>query len=392
MTENANTITTTSDLAQFCERAKNHEFITIDTEFLRESTYFAQLCLVQIAYPGEGHETSAVIDVLADGIDITPMIELLKAEGIVKVFHAARQDLEIFFHDYDLLPTPFFDTQIAAMVAGFGDQVGYETLVKSICKGKVDKSNRFTDWRKRPLTQAQIDYARADVTYLRDIYQHLHDKLIAENRMDWVEEELAGLVDPELYVVRPKEQWRRVRTRTNTPKFLAIVRALAEFRENYAIAKNVPRTRVFKDDALLEIAAQKAKSENDLNRLRLWPKDARKGPVAEGALQAISNALSMDPSEHPMAPQQPDDERVSESISDLLRVLLKAQSDRHKVASKLICTSKELDAFSIHPDAEHPLNEGWRKKIFGQLARDLIDGKIALRPKGKYVDIIEVQE
>ncbi len=392
MSDNTTIITTTDALTLFCERAKDHEYITIDTEFLRESTYFAQLCLVQIAYPGEGPETSAVVDVLAEGIDLTPMMELFKAEGIVKVFHAARQDLEILFHDFDLLPTPFFDTQIAAMVAGFGEQVGYETLVKSICKGKVDKSNRFTDWRKRPLSQAQIDYARADVTYLRDIYVYLRDKLIANDRMDWVEQELAGLVDPELYKVRPAEQWRRVRTRTTTPKFLAIVQALAEFRENYALEKNVPRTRVFKDDALLEIAAQKAKSENDLNRLRLWPRDARKGPVAEGAIQAIQNALKLDPSLYPRLPQNGDEERASESLTDLLRVLLKAQSDRNKVASKLICTSKELDAFAINPNGDHPINEGWRLEIFGQLARDLIDGKIALRPKGKYVETVEVEQ
>ena len=392
MTENTITITTTEALASFCARAKNHEFITIDTEFLRESTYFAQLCLVQIAYPGDGPETSAVVDVLADGIDLSPMLDLFKMDSIVKVFHAARQDLEIFFHDFDLLPTPFFDTQIAAMVAGFGDQVGYETLVKSICKGKVDKSNRFTDWRKRPLSQAQIDYARADVTYLRDIYVHLRDKLLASDRMAWVEQELAGLVDPELYEVRPAEQWKRVRTRTTTPKFLAIVQALAEFRENYALTKNVPRTRVFKDDALLEIAAQKAKSENDLNRLRLWPRDARKGPIAEGAIQAIQNALKLDPSRYPSLDKNVDDERASESITDLLRVLLKAQSDRNKVASKLICTSKELEAFAINPESDHPLNEGWRFEIFGQHARDLINGKIALRPKGKYVETVEVEQ
>ena len=384
-------ITTTSELEAFCERASAHEFITIDTEFLRESTYFAKLCLVQIAYMGEGPDTSAVVDVLAEGIDLEPMLALFKKPEIVKVFHAARQDLEIFYHDFNLLPEPFFDTQIAAMVMGFGEQVGYETLVKTICRAKVDKSNRFTDWTVRPLSQAQIDYARGDVTHLRDIYMHLRDKLKENGRIKWVQEEFASLVDPELYKIKPDEQWKRVRTRTATPKFLSTIKALAAFRETYAVEKNVPRSRVFKDEAMLELAAQRPRSVGDLAKLRLWPRDARKGAIADGAIKAIAASSVFEAKDFASATSKEGEDRVSESLTDLLRVLLKAQSDRNKVASKLICTTKELDDFAVNPRGEHAITTGWRNEIFGSLALQLVNGEIALRPKGKYVEAIEVK-
>ena len=383
------TITKTSDLTAFCEAAALHDYVTVDTEFLREHTYYAKLCVVQVAFEGEGGENSAVIDVLAEGIDLAPLMTLFRNPNVVKVFHAARQDLEIFHHDFGVLPTPFFDTQIAAMVAGFGDQVGYETLVKAICKGKVDKSSRFTDWSRRPLSEAQINYARSDVTYLRDIYTKLKAKLEKEGRLTWVEEELGQMVDPKLYEVNPREFWRKIRARSHSPKFLNVVRELAAFREEFAIAKNVPRNRVFKDDALLEIAAQRPSKPEELRKLRLWPKDQYKGPLVEGIMEALNRAALTDPADYPQANDPADNERADGSLIDLLKVYLKAQSERHNVATKLICTSSELEAFAFDPEGEHALNSGWRYQLFGKTAKELLAGNLALRPNGKYVEAVK---
>ncbi len=258
------TITTTEALAAFCDRARGHPYVTVDTEFLRERSYYSKLCLVQMAVPGDADEDAVLIDPLAKGISLQPLYDLMADTSVVKVFHAARQDLEIFFIDGNVIPRPLFDTQVAAMVCGYGEQVGYETLVRKIARASLDKTSRFTDWSRRPLTDAQKTYALADVTHLRDIYEALSAELDQTGRRAWVEEELSTLLDPETYVTRPDEAWLRVKTRTNSGRFLALVRELARFRESYAQERNIPRSRVFKDDALLEIASTKPQSEADL--------------------------------------------------------------------------------------------------------------------------------
>ncbi|MEM6311590.1 MAG: ribonuclease D, partial [Pseudomonadota bacterium] len=284
-------ITKTPDLEEFCAAAAFAPYVTVDTEFLRERTYYAKLCLVQVAYPGDGETDAVLIDPLAAGLSLDPLYALFQNTDVVKVFHAARQDLEIFFLESDVFPEPLFDTQVAAMVCGFGDQVGYETLVRRIAKSTLDKTSRFTDWSRRPLTDAQKTYALADVTHLRQIYEYLAKELEKTQRSKWVREELQVLITPETYIVEPREAWQRVKTRTNSGRFLAFVRELAAFRELYAQARNVPRNRVFKDDALIELASLKPKSLSELSRSRLLLRDARKGDIADGILTAISAGL-----------------------------------------------------------------------------------------------------
>src|SRR6056297_4359771 len=293
------TITTTQDLAAFCIEARKHSYVTLDTEFLRERTYFSKLCLIQMAYPGTDDENAVLVDPLADGLSLDPLYDLFRDEDVVKVFHAARQDLEIFYVDAGVFPKPLFDTQVAAMVCGFGDQVGYETLVRKVAKASLDKSSRFTDWSRRPLSDAQKTYALADVTHLRVIYEHLASSLAQSGRSEWVEEELATLTDPATYVTEPEEAWLRVKTRTTSGRFLAVVKELARFREIYARDRNIPRNRVYKDDALLELASTKPKTEADLNRSRLLLREARKGEIAEGILAAVKAGLAMPSDEVP---------------------------------------------------------------------------------------------
>src|SRR6056297_1167996 len=286
-------ITTTDELAAFCAQAREHPYVTVDTEFLRERTYYSKLCLVQLAMPGEGAGTAALVDPIAGDLSLDPLYELFADTSVVKVFHAARQDLEIFWFDGGVFPTPLFDTQVAAMVCGFGEQVGYETLVKRIAKQPLDKSSRFTDWSRRPLSEAQKAYALADVTHLRLIYEVLSKELDKAGRKAWVEEEIEGLTNPATYEVAPDEAWRRVKTRTQSPKFLAAAQTLAAFRERYAQQRDVPRSRVFKDDALVELASTRPKTANDLARGRLLLREARKGEIADGILAALRVAEEM---------------------------------------------------------------------------------------------------
>ncbi|MBM3612821.1 MAG: ribonuclease D, partial [Alphaproteobacteria bacterium] len=292
-------ITTTEALAAFCARAMAAPYVTIDTEFLRERTYWSKLCLVQLALPAEDGTTdgpAAIVDPIAgEGMSLAPLYALLAHPGTVKVFHAARQDIEIFFVEGGVMPAPLFDTQVAAMVCGFGEQAAYETLVRRIAKANLDKTSRFTDWSRRPLTGAQLDYALADVTHLRVIYEHLSARLGSTGRGGWVADELAVLADPATYRTDPDEAWLRIRTRSGGPRFLATVRELAKFREAYAQARNIPRTRVIKDDALLEVASLKPATLDDLSRARLLLREARRGEVAEGLIAAVRIAQALPP-------------------------------------------------------------------------------------------------
>ena len=382
------TITTTDGLAAFCEKAATAPYVTVDTEFLRERTYYSKLCLVQLAVPGEAEDDAVLVDPLVKGMDLAPLYDLFRNEGVVKVFHAARQDLEIFYIEGGVIPAPLFDTQVAAMVAGYGEQVGYETLVRKIAKSPLDKSSRFTDWSRRPLTEAQQSYALADVTHLRVIYENLAEMLDQSGRRPWVEEELDVLTDPSTYVVEPEEAWKRVKTRTHSGKFLAIVRELAKFREAYAQEKNVPRSRVMKDDALLELASTKPKSVKDLGRSRLLLRDARKGEIAEGILAAVQTGLATPQDQLPVSDRSRDKLQVNPALADLLRVLLKAKSEDLGVAQKLIATASDLDEIAAGL-REVPALRGWRKKAFGDDALKLCEGKLALRANGQKVEVFE---
>lgn len=381
------TITTTEDLADFCTRAAGHPYVTVDTEFLRERTYYSKLCLVQLAYPGAGDEAAVLVDPLVEGLSLAPLYDLFRDESTVKVFHAARQDLEIFHNDAGLIPTPLFDTQVAAMVCGFGEQAGYETLVKRIAKQPLDKSSRFTDWSRRPLSDAQKSYALADVTHLRKIYEYLANELEKTGRDKWVAEEMAVLTSPETYVTRPEDAWKRVKTRNNSGKFLAILRELARFREAYAQARDVPRNRVYKDDALVELAATKPASLKDLGRSRLLLREARKGEIADGILKAVDDGLAVPAADQPQPDVSRDKIQVNPAIADLLRVLLKGAADREGVASKLIATAADLDAIAAgHRDV--PALGGWRRDVFGEEALRLCEGRIALRVKGSTIETV----
>jgi ribonuclease D len=298
-------ITTTDALAKLTADYAKAPFVTVDTEFMRERTYWPQLCLVQLARPGEAEMDAVIIDPLAEGIDLAPLFELMVDKNVVKVFHAARQDVEIFHNLGGLIPEPMFDTQVAAMVCGYGDQVGYETLVRRIAKADLDKSSRFTDWARRPLSQKQLDYALGDVTHLRQIYLTLSERLNETGRGHWVAEEMAILTAPTTYFTEPGEAWRRVKARSHSPKYLAVVRALAQWRETSAQTRDVPRSRVLKDDALLEIATARPKTPEELGKLRLVQREARRPEVASGIVAAVAEGEACPPDERPSLPPVP---------------------------------------------------------------------------------------
>jgi len=382
------TITTTEDLAAYCALAKTQPFVTIDTEFLRERTYWSKLCLIQMALPGAG-EAVLIDPIEGHAMSMEPLYDLFRHEATVKVFHAARQDLEIFFVEGGVFPKPLFDTQIAAMVCGFGEQVGYETLVKRIVRADLDKTSRFTDWSRRPLTDAQKDYALADVTHLRGIYEWLSAQLAKNGRAPWVAEELAILTDPATYTILPDEAWTRIKTRTTSGRFLAVVKALARFREAYAQGQNVPRSRVMKDDALLELASTRPTTVEDLGRSRLLLREGRKPEIAEGILAAVKAGLEMRPEEMPKVEQPRDQMQVNPALADLLRVLLKAKSEALGVAPRLIAASSELDAIA-GGDRDVPSLSGWRHEAFGEDALRLCKGEIALSAKGNEVRVVQL--
>lgn len=383
------TITTTEDLAAFCQAAKSAPYVTIDTEFLRERTYWSKLCLIQMALPGKEGDAVLVDPILGADMSMEPLYDLFRHKDTVKVFHAARQDLEIFFVEGNVFPTPLFDTQVAAMVCGFGEQVGYETLVKKIARENLDKTSRFTDWSRRPLTPAQSEYALADVTHLRVIYEWLAKQLEKNGRTAWVEEELSILTDPETYTTRPEDAWQRVKTRTTSGRFLAVVKELARFREAYAQGNNVPRSRVMKDDALLELASTRPTNMEELSRSRLLQREGRKAEIAEGILAAIKAGAEMRPEDMPKPDVAREQLQVNPALADLLRVLLKAKSESLGVAPRLIASAAELDAIAAGERGGEAL-KGWRAEAFGDDAMRLCRGEIALSAKGNEVRVVRV--
>lgn len=380
-------ITDTAALSALCDRLSQTEFVTVDTEFMRETTYWAKLCLVQVAGPDE----AACIDPLAPGINLKPLYDLLSNPKVLKVFHAGRQDLEIFYTATTQVPTPIFDTQIAAMVCGFGDQVGYETLVSKLAGAHLDKSQRFTDWSQRPLTERQVKYALGDVTHLRKVYLALSKKLEKSGRLPWLQEETDVLTAPSTYRVEPRESWRRIRARTRAPRLLCVLRELSAWRELTAQAMDMPRQRVAKDDALLELAASMPVTADDIKRSRL-AKSLASGKYVDGVLAAIAKGRSIPEGDCPKPDRQDtSDNPAPRAIVELLKLLLKTISDTHNVAQRLIATSDEVEAIALSDTAEVPALSGWRRELFGEDALKLKHGKLAigLSANGKDVEVFE---
>ena len=385
-----NFISSSDKLKKFCTEAAKHSYITVDTEFLRERTYYSKLCLIQMAFPGDNDSDSALIDVLAKGIDLQPIYDLFLNENVLKVFHAARQDLEIFFIENKIFPKPFFDTQIAAMVCGFGDQVGYETLVRKLALVTIDKSSRFTNWSQRPLSEHQLNYAIGDVTHLRTVYEELAVMLNENERSEWLDEELATLLDPKTYDNNPINSWKRIKTKNNNLGFLTVVKSLANFRETTAQLRNVPRNRVLRDEMILELASIRPKTLPDLKKSRLLNEDNKKGSIGEGILKAIRKPIPISDDEIEKLKPVDINKMRSNGLPELLRVLLKANSEKWGVAQKLIASSTDLDDLASNENASIPALKGWRKKVFGNDALRLKNGEIALSSNKGNLKIIEL--
>lgn len=379
-------IDTTAALEEACRLLAQSDFITIDTEFLRETTFWPELCLIQMASP----EHEYIVDPMAKGIDLKPFFELMANPAVTKVFHAARQDIEIIFHLGDLIPHPIFDTQVAAMVCGFGDSVSYDQLVQKVKNVHIDKTSRFTDWSRRPLSDKQLDYALADVTHLRDVYLKLKGQLDAEGRAEWLTEEMAILESRETYDLPPEQAWQRLKMRLRKPTELAVMQYVAAWREREARARNVPRSRVLKDDAIYEIAQQQPKDVEALGRLRTIPKGWERSSSGTAILEQVNTALALPKSEMPHLERHTHAPEGTQSAVELLKVLLRLTSEKHGVASKVIANSDDLEKIAAEGEkAEVAALQGWRKELFGDLALKLISGGVGLRFVGKRVEAVE---
>ena len=382
-------ISTTQELAAYCADAAKFPYITVDTEFLRQSTYYSKLCLIQLAMPSPQEGAAVLVDPLAKGLSLAPLYELFTNPAVVKVLHAARQDIEIFWHDAGIIPAPLFDTQAAAMVCGYGEQAAYATLVQKIAKVDIDKSSRFTDWSHRPLTEEQQKYALGDVTHLRQVYEHLDQKLEQTGRRSWVEEELKSLCDPASYVVDPEHAWQRVRIRTNSRRFAAYLKELAKYRETTAQSNNIPRSRILKDEAMNEIAATRPKTMKALHKLRLLHSYARKKEVSEAILGIITRVDSMEPDTYPVLKSPQKQPSKNRALADLLRVLLKAKADEYDVAQIMIASAADLDALSVGAQDVAAL-KGWRFDVFGADALRLCNGKVALAVQNRKICMVDL--
>lgn len=365
-------LTTTEELAAVCDRFARHPFVTVDTEFLRETTFWPKVCVIQVASP----EEAVAIDALAEGIDLAPFFALMADTDVVKVFHAARQDLEIIWRLARLIPAPLFDTQVAAMVCGFGEQASYLELVKAITRANLDKSSRFTDWSRRPLSSAQIEYAIADVTHLRDIYTTLRARLEHSNRLDWLADEMQTLTSPATYEQSPENAWERLRHRARKPRDLAVLMELAAWRESEAQSRDVPRSRVLKDDVLLEIAQAAPKSADALANLRSFPKGMERSRSGADILAAVQRGLERDPATVPRIERER--RGANGATVELLKVLLRQVTEQTGVAAKMIATVEDLEAIAADDRADVQALKGWRRAIFGEKALELKRGRLAL--------------
>ncbi|PCH45638.1 MAG: ribonuclease D [Hyphomicrobiales bacterium] len=380
-------ITTTEALAESCAEFAKHDFVTVDTEFLRESTFWPILCLIQVAGPDD----AVIIDPMADGIDLAPFFKLMADISVMKVFHAARQDVEIIYNLGNLLPDPIFDSQVAAMVCGYGDSIAYNMLVSKIVGAQIDKSSRFTDWARRPLTEKQLDYALADVTHLRDVYLSLKAQLEEQGRSHWVLEEMKVLTNPQTYDMPVELAWRRLKMRVRKPIDLAIMQKVAEWRESEARNRDVPRGRVIKDDAIYEIAQQHPKDINALSRLRGLPRGFEKSRYATGLLEAVQAGLAIPKDELPVVPRPSRSPEGTGAATELLKVLLKVVAEQHGVAGKVIATVDELEKIAADDDADVPALQGWRRELFGKQALELKRGDISLGFEDRKIQVIELE-
>lgn len=380
-------IETTEDLRALVKELKAAPYIALDTEFMRDQTYWPKLCLMQVAATG----IEAIIDPLADGIDLKPFFELLKAKGIVKVLHAARQDIEIFYHQGHVIPDPLFDTQIAAMVCGFGESASYETLARKLAHAEIDKSARFTDWSRRPLTKRQLEYALADVTHLRIVYEALAKQLEKTGRSAWVEEEIADLKSPALYKLEPRHAWKRLKARTSNKRFLAVLAAVAEWREVEAQTRDQPRNRILKDEALLEIAAHPPEKAEGLDHIRVIPKGFGASRAGKALFEAVEKGLKAPPPDG-IEPERPRRRREpSQATIDLIKTLLRLRAEAAGVAPRLIADSDDIERLAAHEDDGVAALHGWRADVFGDDARALRDGKLALALENGEAVLVELE-
>lgn len=380
-------ITTTDALAAFCKTLADGAFFAIDTEFMREKTYWPILCLIQAA----GENGEAIIDPMARGLDLAPLLDLMADEKTTKVFHAARQDMEIFVKLMGAAPAPIFDTQIAAMACGFGDQIGYEPLMRALLNANIDKGSRFTDWARRPLTPAQLSYALSDVTHLRAAYPLLLSRLEKEGRRAWVEEEMEPLRDPALYTVEPTQAWRRLKLRGVRPADMGPLIKLAEWRESEAQSRDIPRARVLKDDALFELARLKPETPDALSKARSISGGLERSRLGAGMLDAIRAGKAMDRKDLPKLERSRPQEPPPADVVEMLKVLLKCQCEKHDVAPRLIASMSDLEALALDPSADIQAMSGWRRDVFGDPAVRLLKGKLAMRLVDGAVDLFDVK-
>ena len=374
-----------AELDAFCARLRDADYVTVDTEFMRDATYWPKLCLIQLA----DAEVARAVDGMADGLDLGPLWRLLADPSVPKVMHAARQDIEIFFHKGGVIPEPLLDTQIAAMVCGFGDQAAYDTLVRHFAGRRLDKGARFADWARRPLPERQIDYALADVIWLRPVYEGLAGRLRRNGRADWVAEEEEVLLDPETYRLDPEHAWRRLKTRSSDPAFLAVVQAVAAWREREAQRLDLPRNRVLREDALLDIAAQGPETADALAACRGVTRGMAEGRLGPGLLAAVAAGKAAPPDARPEPPPERERPKGVGPAMELLRVLLKERVEREGVAQKLVASSEELERLA-GGDGDGPLLKGWRRELFGADAERLLRGELALTLKRGRVVVAEV--
>nr|WP_072341497.1 ribonuclease D [Devosia enhydra] len=381
-------IRTTGELAEFCRRAAEFDYVTVDTEFLRETTYWPRLCLLQMATEDE----AVLVDPLADGLSLQPFYALLANAEVTKVFHAARQDIEIFVKATGKVPVNIYDTQIAASVCGFGDSISYDNLVRAIVNEEIDKSSRFTDWSHRPLTDKQLRYALADVTHLRDIYKALKDQVERTRRQDWVADELDTLNSIDTYVVKPEQAWERIKAKLSRPRDLAALKVIAEWRERRAQETDQPRSRVLKDEAVVELAMQRPLTPEAFEKLRAVQRGYGRSSAAGEIIALLKGVEELPKSELPDMPDRQRGPSPKGAVGDLVRVLLKAVSEQHGVAGRIIANSEDIDALVLDDDADVPALKGWRRKLFGEKALAIKHGRLGLAATRKGVIEIEIEK
>jgi len=384
-------VETNEALAAFLAELSSAPYLALDTEFLRDQTYYPKLCLIQVAAPGPGG-LEAIIDPLAPGMDLAPFFELLKRPDIIKVLHAARQDIEIFYLQGGVLPDPLFDTQVAAMVCGFGDAASYETLARKLAHVEIDKSARFTDWSHRPLSKRQLEYALADVTHLRVVYEKLSAQLARSGRSSWVEEEIAALKDPKLYRLDPDLAWKRLKPRTSNKRFLAMLASLAAWREREAQSRDVPRGRVLKDEALTEIAAHPPESDEALERIRAVPKGFANSRLGKGLMEAVEAGRNAPPPDGIAAMPARRKREPSPAAIDLLKTLLRLRAEAANVAPRLIANAEDIEKLAAFEDEDVAALRGWRAEVFGNDAKALRKGDLAIALENGEAVIVELEE